>query len=184
MSGFDGGGYGQPPGGGGYGSSPGGPSSGPGFGPPAQGGFGPAQGGFGPAPGGFGPGPGGGFGPPGGFGPMTGIAGQPPNDYKNAGMFMLISGVLTVITSLGWIFGLIWLCVGAFWIVTLVGGIFEIVVAATIMGNKPTQHGKTMAIIGIVCGVLTFNYIGVVLEILALIHLGKPEVQHYLANAR
>ncbi len=159
-------GYGYPPSGGGFGQPPGG------YGQPPQGpppnAFGP-QPPYGQQPGGFAP-----YG--GGYDPRQG----PPNDYKMAGTYMLISGILTILASLVWILSLIWVCVGAFWFLTLAGGIFEVVVGTAVMNGRPHGSAKAAAIIGIICGFLTANWIGGALEVIALMNLNKPESQQYL----
>ncbi|MEM9195057.1 MAG: hypothetical protein AAGF12_38150 [Myxococcota bacterium] len=162
-------GFGQPPGGGGFGQPPGGQ-------PPAGGGFGMPPGGQPPAPGGFGQPQG--YGQPGGGGFAPQGPGA-PQDYKTLGIFMLISGIMNVLVSISFVLVFIWICVGVVWILPLAGGIFEIVVAAQIMGGKPQPNAKTAAIMGLISGVICFNVIGIVLEILALVQLGKPEVAQY-----
>lgn len=107
---------------------------------------------------------------------------QAPSDYKNAGIFMLVSGILTVMASLGWIMGLIWICVGAFWILTLAGAVFEIVVGAGIMSGKFNKNAKTVSIVGLICAILTGNVIGMVMEIIAIMNFGKPEVSQWMSQ--
>lgn len=163
-------GYGQPPGG----QAP--PPGGGGFGAPPAGGYGP--------PAGFGQ-PGGGYQNPGGGGFAPGPAGGgPPQEYKLAGIFMLVSGIMNVLTSAALILTLIWICVGVIWVLPLAGGIFEIVIGAQIMSGKRTTNGKTASIIGLISAVLCFNIIGIVMEILALVWFGKPEVERYIATGQ
>jgi len=103
-----------------------------------------------------------------------------PSDYKTAGTFMLISGITTVLTSLALVGFLIWFCIGALWIPSLVVGIIEIVVGSAVMSGTIKANAKTTAIFGIVGAFLCGNIIGLVLEILAVIYLGKPEVEAYI----
>lgn len=105
-----------------------------------------------------------------------------PSDYKTAGIFMLISGITTALTSLTLIFILIWICIGVLWIPTLIVGIIEIVVGVAVMGGTPKSNAKTISIVGIVCAFLCGNIIGLVMEVLAIVYLGKPEVEAYLAG--
>jgi len=108
---------------------------------------------------------------------------EAPQDYKTAGIFMLISGILTTLASLGFILSLIWLCVGVFWILTLVVGILEIAIGAAVMGGTAKPNAKTISILGLVAALLCGNIVGLVLEILAMVNLGKPEVENYLTLA-
>jgi uncharacterized membrane protein YczE len=105
---------------------------------------------------------------------------EAPSDYKTAGIFMLIAGILTTLASLGFILGLIWLCVGVFWVLTLAVGVMEIVIGAAVMGGTPKPNAKTISILGIVAALLCGNIVGLVLEILAMLNFGKPEVENYL----
>ncbi len=162
-----GGGFGSPPGGGGFGSPPGGGGFGP---PPDGGGFGPPPGG-----GGFGPPAGGGFGGPGG--------GAPP-DYKTAGTLMMVSGIINLLTAGVWTLALIWLCVGILWVVPLGVAFGEFVVGVAVMNGTPHSQAKTASVLGLIAGVLNMNVFSIVLEIIALVKLGKPEVTAYLSQQR
>lgn len=104
-----------------------------------------------------------------------------PQEYKTSGIFMLISGIMTVMVSLGLVFGLIWICVGVFWILTLAAGIFEIIIGVGVMNGQPKANAKTVSIIGIVAALLCGNIVGMVMEIMAVVNLGKPEVANWLA---
>mgnify|MGYP006865170430 CR=1 FL=1 len=104
-----------------------------------------------------------------------------PQEYKTAGIFMLISGIMTVMVSRGLVFGLIWICVGVFWILTLAAGIFEIILGVGVMNGQPKANAKTVSIIGIVAALLCGNVVGMVMEIMAVVNLGKPEVANWLA---
>ncbi len=110
----------------------------------------------------------------------------PPSDYKNAGTMMIISGAFNVMTSLGILIGLalslIGLCVAPIWVVTLAGGVMEIVVGATIQSGKPSRMGLSTAVVGLCCAVGCGNVLGMILEIIAMVNLGKPEVAGWLAD--
>jgi hypothetical protein len=107
---------------------------------------------------------------------------QPPSDYKNSGIFMLISGILSGMACLGWIVGLIWICVGAFWVLPLVGAVFEIIVGAGVMSGKWNKNVKTVSIVGLISAILCGNVVGMILEILALLNYNKPDVAAFLAQ--
>ena len=104
-----------------------------------------------------------------------------PSDYKTSGLFMLISGALTILASLGWIGGLIWVCVGALWVLPLAMGVFEIITGLAVYQGTFKANAKTVSILGIVAALLCGNVIGIVLEILAVVNFGKPEVAAWMA---
>ncbi len=111
---------------------------------------------------------------------------QPPSDYKNAGTMMIVSGALNVVTSAGILIGLalslIGLCVAPIWLVTLAGGVMEVVVGVTISQGKPSRMGLSASVVGLVSSVCCGNMVGMILEILAMVNLGKPEVGAWLAD--
>ncbi|MBN1334468.1 MAG: hypothetical protein JXB39_00750 [Deltaproteobacteria bacterium] len=107
---------------------------------------------------------------------------QAPSDYKTSGLFMILSGALTILASLGWIGGLIWVCVGALWVFPLAMGIFEVVTGLAVYKGQYKANAKTVSILGIVAALLCGNVIGIVLEILSVVQLGKPEVAAWMAG--
>jgi hypothetical protein len=92
-----------------------------------------------------------------------------------AGTLMIVSGIFTVLASAGAFFGLIWFCVGAFWLFPLIIGIGEIAVGTAIMGGVPNQRVRAMSAFGILAALLCGNLIGVGLEIAALVLVSKSE---------
>lgn len=107
-----------------------------------------------------------------------------PPDYKTAGIFTLASGIVNILASLSWIGVLIWICIGVLWVVPLAAGIFEIIVGISAMNGQPAPHLKTASILGLVAGVFTGNPISIVLEILSLVWMNKPEVSGWMASNR
>ncbi len=108
-----------------------------------------------------------------------------PQPYKNAGIFMLVSGILTCLLSLvfilSWILSLVLFFLACFWVLTLVVGVFEIIMGAALMQGKYKPNAKTVMILGIVASFLSADMIGVVMEILALLQLNQPEVQEWMS---
>jgi uncharacterized membrane protein YczE len=105
-----------------------------------------------------------------------------PQAYKNAGIFMLVSGIMTCLLSMVWIFSLIWILVGCFWVLTLVVGIFEIVIGVAMLQGSYKPNAKTVQILGIVASFLCGDMIGVVMEVLALMQLNQTEVQEWMSQ--
>ncbi len=110
----------------------------------------------------------------------------PPKDYTNAGTMMIISGAFNVMTSgailLALLFSVIGLCVAPIWVLTFAGGIMEIIIGAQISGGRPSSMGLSTAVVGLISAVCCGNMLGMILEILAMVSLGKPEVKMWLAD--
>ena len=111
-----------------------------------------------------------------------------PENYKQAGMFMMISGILNVIFGL---LGTISICIGGLfcivgWLLVFIPliavgcGVFEILNGLKAKNGEHVPALKTVAIIGIVVGVFCGNIIGAVLEILAIVNLGKEDAVAFL----
>jgi hypothetical protein len=105
---------------------------------------------------------------------------KPPQSYTTAGVLMIISGLFTAMASLALVGGLIWVCVGVFWILPLIVGIVEIGVGALMLGGSVQPRARAVSILGIVAALLSGNLIGLVCEIVAMVQLGSPEVDRYL----
>lgn len=105
-----------------------------------------------------------------------------PADYKTAGTLMIVSGVLNLMASFAFIGIFIWVCVGAFWFVTLGLAIFELVIGIGVSSGQPKGNAKTVAILGIINSVLCGNVIGLILQIIALTKLGTAESQAFLED--
>ncbi len=107
---------------------------------------------------------------------------QAPSEYKNSGLFMIISGALTILASLGWIGGLVWVCVGVLWVAPLALGVFEVVTGLAVYQGQFKANAKMVSILGIAAALVCGNVIGIVLEILAVVNYGKPEVAAWMAG--
>ena len=105
---------------------------------------------------------------------------SPPSDYKTAGIFMLTSGITNVIFSFIWFCFLILACVGIAYVIPLVAGVFEMIFGMALMNGTRKPSAKTVAIFGLISSILICNPIALVMEILAMIKLGKPEIEDYL----
>lgn len=123
--------------------------------------------------------------------PPPGTPIGPPGDVATVKVFFIVSLVVNAITTLFWLFSVV-----AAGIATCGFGCLLIVLpaitgAATIfdsmavtrMGQAPNPgtHSflKTTAIFDIVSGLLGMSIVPLVMGILALINLAKPEVQRY-----
>lgn len=131
--------------------------------------------------------------PPGGYvpPPPAGTPFGPPGDVGTIKVFFIVSLVVNAVTTLFWLFSVV-----AAGIATCGFGCLLIVLpaitgAATILDamavtrmGQPPNAGvysflKTTAIFDIVAGTLGMSIVPLVMGILALINLAKPEVQRY-----
>lgn len=112
-----------------------------------------------------------------------------PEAYKQAGMFMLISGIvhvlvggLTVLTGLGACVGTYGLCCfcPVLGVVPLVVGINELITASRMQQGKWVANAKGVNLTGLVVAVVTMSMVNIVLEALAMSFLNKPEVVAFL----
>jgi hypothetical protein len=95
------------------------------------------------------------------------------NQSTAAGVSMIVSGVLTATASFGIVATWGWICVGLPWLVPMAVGVGEVVVGASIIGGTPRPSVKTVSTAGILAALVSFNLVGVLLEIVAQILLGK-----------
>ena len=99
---------------------------------------------------------------------------------------MMISGILNIVYGL---IGSMVLCCTLYgliciWmpIIALVVGIFETMNGMKAQKGEIVPPLKTISIVGIVVGALSGNIIGLVLEILAIMNLGKEDAAAYLSG--
>ena len=103
-----------------------------------------------------------------------------PSDYTSAGTFMLIGAIFTAIASCIWILYLIWVCVGAFWFLALGVAIWALVDGVRMASGTRVEHAKITCICALVAAVLCCNLIGIIMQVLALTNVMKPEVEAYM----
>lgn len=114
-----------------------------------------------------------------------------PNEYTQAGLFMLISGILNIMFGLflalyGVLmccatYGICFLC-PLFGIIPLCVGIYEITVGVKVQKGECVPNVKTAALIGLVTGCICFNVISIIMEVLAVVNLGKDESIEYIES--
>lgn len=122
-----------------------------------------------------------------------------PQKYRNAGTFMMVAGLANVIGAVALALGIglgatsiaMGTCVGVVCygccfvpIIPLIFGIYEAMTGYAISQGQPVRHGSTVALIGIVVGILNagsgLGLISLVLEVLAYIHLNDPDSQAWI----
>lgn len=101
-----------------------------------------------------------------------------PNDYKTAGILMLVAGLINLILVFIWQLSFLCLCLPAW--VTALTAIGELATGAMILSGKKVPQAKMVSIAGIVGGLLSLSMMAVGLEVFATITLGKPEIEEYL----
>ncbi len=105
----------------------------------------------------------------------------PPHDYTTVGAFMLVSGLTNIGFGFVLFLTLVWLCVGVVYLPVMIVGVIEVVIGLGILQGQVRPTAMTVAILGMVAGVLSMNVIALIMESLSLAWLGKPEVKAYLA---
>lgn len=123
-----------------------------------------------------------------------------PQNYKTAGILMLVSGIMNLLAGVGIgvflafyitviavsTFGLGIFCyVCCLWpLVPLVFGVFELIVGMNMMNGKPQKNAVLISILGIVVGALNLTMgVGIVpmiMEIVATVMLNDAEVKAWL----
>jgi hypothetical protein len=121
-----------------------------------------------------------------------------PAKYKTGGTLMLVSGIYNIVFSLG-LAAALFLNISAFAISTFglgivcyvcmcwpllpfVMGVVELVHGVRVMGGTPVPMAKTVAIVGLVVGVLNFSVIPIIMEVIAMMSLNDDEVTKWLAS--
>lgn len=104
-----------------------------------------------------------------------------PSDYKTAGIFMVIAGATTTLAG---VLNVVFSACLFFWAFLAVGaGIAEIVTAIGILQGQRRPSAMVVSIVGILGALTVCNGLGLLMEILAIVWLQKPEVKQWLANA-
>jgi hypothetical protein len=114
---------------------------------------------------------------------------NPPDAYKQAGLFMMISGImhlmvggLTVLTGLGVCVGTYGLCCfcPALGVVPMVIGIHELIVASQMQQGRWIASARGTNLSALIVSVITLSMINIVLEALAMAQLNQPDVVAFL----
>ena len=106
-----------------------------------------------------------------------------PSEYTTAGIFMIISAAFTLLWSLLGVLGLVLslagICCAPYYLLPIGLAIYEMISGIAAQSGRPQPSVKLGAIAGLVGAVLCCNIIGIVLEILALVFLSKPEASEF-----
>src|SRR5687768_10137770 len=104
---------------------------------------------------------------------------------------MLISGIMQILGGLfATLMGLS-ACAGSYGLCCfcpLIGiipvgiGVWELTIASQMQAGKPVANAPQVNLASLVVAVMMLSGIPVVLEVLAMVNLGKPEVKDYLAR--
>ena len=116
---------------------------------------------------------------------------NPPDSYKNAGLFMIIAGafnimqgVVLVMVSLMYGLGTFGLCCPCVIpsLIPLVAGIFELMTGIRIQKGEVVPEAQTVSIAGLISAILGLAMIPVIMEILVLVQLGSADSKRYLSD--
>lgn len=103
-----------------------------------------------------------------------------PQEYKNAGIMMLIAGVINMFVGFIIFIIYIWFCIGVFWLIPMAVGLGELLVGVMMLQGKRVPNSMVISILGLIAALFNCNWIAVVLEILAIVFTQKPDVQAWL----
>jgi len=96
---------------------------------------------------------------------------------------MLAAGIMNLLSAVGWglgmIFTLFFACLSVFYIIPFVIAIFEIICGSTAAAERPSSNIKLVAILGLISAGLMGNVVSIILEILVLVNLSRPEVEDF-----
>jgi tetrahydromethanopterin S-methyltransferase subunit C len=114
-----------------------------------------------------------------------------PEEYKQAGMFMVIAGITNIML------GMLWGCMGLLTCVSSYGicffcpflgvvplglGIYEILEGNKMREGLWSPSARTANLIGLVMSLLSFHMIGVALEAFVLMNLNNEKVKAWIEN--
>lgn len=105
---------------------------------------------------------------------------EPPPQYRQAGIALLVGGLLNVVFAVGWASVLMCLCIGYLWLIPFSFACLETLSGYTMMEGQPRPNAKMIAIIGLCVSALLMNPISLAAEITALVLLTNREVEAWL----
>lgn len=103
-----------------------------------------------------------------------------PQDYRTAGLFLLIAGITTTIVNLIIVVCTIWFCVGACWLPLLAVGVVTIVTGARANGGARIPSIRIVNVLALLASFFSCDLVGITLNILALVWLSKDDVSRWL----
>lgn len=109
--------------------------------------------------------------------------GGAPADYKTAGTFLLIGSVTTLIVNLIVVLLTIWFCIGVCWLPLVGLALWGLVSGIQAMNGTRVRNIRVANALALVAALFCADLIGIVMQILALVWLSKPEVSRFLDEA-
>lgn len=103
-----------------------------------------------------------------------------PQDYRTAGLFLLIAGITTTFSSLVVVVCTIWFCIGACWIPLAALGVLTIIVGARASSGVRSPSIRLVNAFALVASLFSCDLIGLTLNILALIWLARDDVSRWI----
>lgn len=108
----------------------------------------------------------------------------PPPDYKTGATFMLVGSITTLVLYLGWtalfVCGLVTICLVCCTLPLVGVAVWSLVSAGRALGGAPVRSLRVASALGLVASLLTFDVIGIVMQILALVWFSKPDVSEWI----
>jgi len=107
-------------------------------------------------------------------------SGGAPADYKTAGTFLLIGSITTLIVNLIVVLLTIWICIGVCWLPLVGLALWGLVCGLQAMNGTRVRNIRIANALALVAALFCVDLIGVVMQILALVWLAKPDVSRFL----
>jgi len=105
---------------------------------------------------------------------------EAPQPYKTAGIVNMVCGIFNLLYSASMILSLIWVCVGAWWIIPAAASAFQIFIGFQMYQGQVSPQAKNSAIAGIAGGLMSFNILCAIGSVFAFMQVGDDEVVGWL----
>ena len=89
--------------------------------------------------------------------------------YRASGGVMVLSGLFNALAAFFWFISLVWVCVGVFWLIPLAIALTEVGVGILMLvTGRKFKLTAFMPLLGLVASVCNFNFMGGMLDLVAI----------------
>ncbi|MFK7928924.1 MAG: hypothetical protein AB8H79_12100 [Myxococcota bacterium] len=106
---------------------------------------------------------------------------SPPLSYNLSGSLLIIAGITTGFTSAILAMVLLFLGVGALWLGPLFIALRSFVWGIRMVMGTPLPGGRWQSIMGAICSAMSFDVVGLILHISAIVLLSQKDAQAFMA---
>lgn len=103
-----------------------------------------------------------------------------PMNYQISGMLMLISGLFNLFISGIYVLGLVWLCIGVFWLIPMMMAVGEVIVGVLALAGVRVPGLQIVSALGVVNSLVLCNIWGAAFEGIAVVLQSQGDVKGYL----